>query len=93
MIFYFNVKSDTTFADGEDKLSIFNPSGYDKLMNGQPIDKSVTINGFNSIETIKDKDDRYVGTADLEAVKESVAGWLAGKGYADVNEVFRKNRW
>ena len=88
MIFYFNVKSDATFADGEDKLSIFNPSGYDKLMNGQPIDKSITINGFNSIETIKDKDDRYVGTADLEAVKESVAGWLAGKGYADVNEVF-----
>ena len=89
--FVFNVKADGTFDDGHDKLYVLNNESYETWKKGESVTNGLTINDFDSIETMKtqkDGDKYYFTTAELNALRESVAGWLAAKGYADVNEVF-----
>ena len=72
----FNVNQDGTFADGDDKLILTSD------------EKSIVINDFDSIETIKSMDGYYLDTTKLNALKSDVVSWLTsangGVGYTDV---------
>lgn len=94
--FAFNVKADGTFAENSDKLYILNDETYAKWRNGEEFDTGLTINGFDSIEKIatgdysySSKDATYKEIADLNQLREAVAGWLADNYYADVDEVLK----
>ena len=95
--FAFNVKADGSFDESHDKLFVLNDEMYAKWCNGEEFDYGLTINDFDSIETIAtgDYDESqtrnisYKEIADLNQLRESVAGWLESKGYTDVNTVLK----
>lgn len=98
--FAFNVKADGTFAEDSDKLYILNDETYAKWRNGEAFDNGLTINDFDSIEKIATgnysyssssgrEDITYNEIADLNQLKEAVAGWLVDNNYADVDEVLK----
>ena len=58
-------------------------------MRGNTINGSVlTINDFDSIETIKTYDGYTITSAKLNVIKEQVANWLTsdGRNYGSVND-------
>ena len=87
--FIFNVKNDGSFAEGEDKLVFAYDYQFNNWMRGNTINGSVlTINDFDSIETIKTYDGYTITSAKLNVIKEQVANWLTsdGRNYGSVND-------
>ena len=87
--FIFNVNKDGKFGMNEDNLFLYKDDealeGWDGTVNS--ISNGITIEGFNSIEKIKTEDGGYIGTKELNALKEKVTSWLNTNNYDDVQSV------
>ena len=79
--------ADNDFTSLDEALE-FNSEETLRYLNGG----NATLSGYTFDETSNNGKATYIEIADLNKLRESVAGWTAGNGYADVNEVFQNEK-
>ena len=79
----FNLQSDGTFGEGQDKLYIVKSDGfYNWAQTGTLPTDCITINGSDSIEVIQSNNGSYFGIEQLNSIKETIISWFQDNNFA-----------